>query len=67
MSTHPDHVTTIEGPDSAGHWSWRCTTSGCPDDASGYELAAEVTAAATAHGPLAADSPIPVDEPDDEF
>lgn len=61
-----EHVTTIEGPDSAGHWSWRCTSDGCYREETGFEFAAEVTAAATIHGPLAADSITPTDENDDD-
>jgi hypothetical protein len=58
------HITTIYPRDSSGHYSWTCT---CPNgDASGYELAAEVVAAAVAHGPLAADSFKPVDDTDDD-
>lgn len=49
------HVTTLEGPDSAGHWGYTCP---CGADASGYEPD-EVEAAAGAHGPLAADTPRP--------
>jgi hypothetical protein len=60
MTSH--HVTYIDGPDSAGHWEWHCSAPDCPESASGYELAVEVIAAAQAHGPLAADSLIPVDE-----
>jgi hypothetical protein len=60
--TGTQHITTIDPePDSSGHWSWHCTTEGCQEDASGYELAGEVIAAAQAHGPLAADSPQPTD------
>lgn len=55
------HITSIEEPDSAGHFGWRCTEPECNEDASGYETAAEVMAAATAHGPVAVDSFIPVD------
>lgn len=58
-----DHVTYIEGPDSAGHWSWHCAQNDA--EASGYETAAEVLDGANQHGPLAADSLIPED--DDEF
>lgn len=52
------HVTHIEGPDSAGHYEWSCC---CGANATGCE-AFEVVAMATQHGPLAADSMIPVDE-----
>ena len=48
------HVTYVEAPDSAGQWSWRCSEGDA--DASGYDDPDEVTAAAEAHGPLAADS-----------
>lgn len=54
------HVTYIERPDGAGHFSWCCVKN--DGDGTGYEEAAEVMAAATAHGPLAADSYIPRDE-----
>lgn len=54
------HITEIHERDSAGHWSWSCTEGDA--DASGYETADEVLGAATAHGPLAADSLIPEDE-----
>jgi hypothetical protein len=57
-----DHITYIEGPDSAGHWEWHCSIQDCHENGTGYEEAAEVIAAATAHGPLAADSMIPIDE-----
>lgn len=57
------HRTHIEGPDSAGHWSWVCT---CNEEATGYELAAEVMEAAEDHAPLAADSMIPEDEEEDD-
>lgn len=50
------HVVTIVTPDSAGHWAWNCP---CGSDGSGYETSTEVLDAATAHGPIAADSPLP--------
>jgi hypothetical protein len=49
------HVTTIEGPDSAGQFGWTCI---CREEASGLEPS-EVVEHAEAHGPLAADSPRP--------
>jgi hypothetical protein len=60
----PQHVTRIGERDSVGHYCWDCDA--CGEDGSGYETADEVTAAAAAHGPLAADSPVPVDEPEEE-
>jgi hypothetical protein len=60
------HVTTLEGPDSAGHWAGRCLAGECPFDESGYEPG-EVVERITRHGPLAADSPVPPDEEGDEF
>lgn len=54
------HVTRIIERDSAGHWAWDCET--CPEEATGYETADEVIEAATAHGPLAADSLRPIDD-----
>lgn len=64
MSTpEPQHLTYIDPDrDSAGHLSWSCTQ--LDDDGSGYETARDVLEAATAHGPLAADSPIPTDDDD---
>ncbi len=49
------HVTTIEGPDSVGHFGWSCI---CGEDVSGLE-ALDVVEHAMDHGPLAADSPLP--------
>ena len=57
------HVTEIDGPDSAGHWGWRCTLGDA--DASGYDDPNEVIDAAEDHGPLAADSLRPVYWPED--
>lgn len=54
------HVTRILPRDIAGHWAWECDLR--DGDGSGYETAPEVLAAATAHGPLAADSLRPVDD-----
>lgn len=58
------HVVTLEGPDSAGHWAWRCLRSGCYADASGYEPQ-EVVEESAKHGPLAANSPTPAPEDED--
>ena len=49
-------VVEMEGPDSAGHWSWRCTS--CGVDASGFEPG-EVEEAASEHGPRDAASARP--------
>lgn len=51
------HVTHIER--EGDQWAWICT---CGTEATGFELADVVIAAAIAHGPLAADSLIPVDD-----
>ncbi len=62
MSVATNHVTTIDR-DSVGHWGWRCT--GCPEEASGFERAAEVIESAEAHGPRAANSMVPSDDEDE--
>lgn len=54
-----DHVTYIEPPDIAGHFEWHC--HGCRYEATGIETAREVLEGAVGHGPLAVDSPIPID------
>lgn len=48
------HVTEIEGPDSAGHFEWRCVQGDA--EQTGLERGEEAYAAATAHGPLVAGS-----------
>lgn len=58
------HTTRLEGPDLAGHWGWSCDLSDA--DASGYEHPAEAESYASAHGPLAADSPRPPAADDDD-
>lgn len=62
MSGPINHVTYIEGPDSAGHWEWYCSAEGCHENATGYELPADVITAAKEHGRLSADSMIPQDQ-----
>lgn len=52
------HVTRITGPDSAGHWGYVCEIG--KHERTGYDSPDAVIDAATAHGPLAADSPRPV-------
>jgi hypothetical protein len=60
------HITTIHPRDSVGHYSWSCACRGQDGDGSGYDLASDVVADATAHGPLAADSLKPVDPTDED-
>lgn len=55
-----EHVTYIE-VDGVGQYGWYCTDDECRAEATGYEDAAEVLAAAKNHGPLAADSMVPAD------
>lgn len=59
------HVTVLDGPDSAGHWGYRCTDPDCGDERSGYEPD-EVAEQAELHGPLAVDSPTPDPDGDDQ-
>lgn len=48
---HPRHIVELEGPDSAGHYGWRCTRGDA--EATGLEPE-EVVADAEVHGDLAA-------------
>lgn len=60
-----NHITYIE-KDGAGQWSWTCDDAQCRAEATGFETADEVLAAAKAHGPLAANSMIPVDADEED-
>lgn len=56
------HITTLEGPDVAGHWEVTCP---CGFDSTGLEPY-EVVVRALRHGPIAVDSPRPVLETEEE-
>ncbi len=58
------HITYIE-VDAGGTWEWNCSADGCWAEGTGYDDADEVIADAEAHGPLASNSLVPVNEEDE--